>query len=141
MDAQTIFLFAVAFLFQAFVFGALSYTLAGHKGYHNSYFWIGVFLGIIGLWYVGFLPIKAADAPKQTESQDETPEEEYGHYFGTEADGKKQTNSVERIVSNRQKNHCKYFDSEDSVCIHSRRRNGNECYGTEKCPEYTLRKW
>ena len=46
-------------IFSFIVFGALCSSLAKHKGYNeNIYFWTGLFLGIIGLFYVGCLPSK-----------------------------------------------------------------------------------
>ncbi len=47
----------LGWLAQALLFGVLAYKLADKKAYFRQYFWIGFFLGVIGLLYVGFLPM------------------------------------------------------------------------------------
>ena len=46
----------VVWLLSAVIFGVLTKKLARRKGY-DGYFWAGFFLLIIGLLYVGFLPV------------------------------------------------------------------------------------
>ncbi len=72
----------LGWLAQALLFGVLTYKLADKKAYFTQYFWTGFFLGVVGLLYVGFLPMgdKAAyekaklldqDIQQQDEEEDE----------------------------------------------------------------------
>lgn len=40
-----------------FIIGGLVSDIAVRKHYPTTYFWIGFLLGIVGLQYVGFLPM------------------------------------------------------------------------------------
>ena len=50
----------IGYLLSGFVFGLLSSSLAERKGY-KGYFAPGFFFSIIGLIYVGFLPVRKND--------------------------------------------------------------------------------
>ena len=52
--------YVISYIVFGIVFGVLCHSLADKKGY-EGYFWLGFFLGLVGLIYVASLPMAQRD--------------------------------------------------------------------------------